>query len=56
MNKSRRDDVHKRILLVESGERMANPTEEKEKKKLICSFWFLEGIEWQQQNRNKNEK
>ncbi len=53
MNKSRRDGVHKRILLVESDERMANPTEEKEKKKLICFVWFLEGMEWQQQQNRK---
>jgi hypothetical protein len=38
MNKSRRDGVHKRILLVESDERMANPTEEKEKKE---TYLFL---------------
>jgi hypothetical protein len=45
MNKSRRDGVHKRILLVESDERMANPTEYKKKKRnLSVSSDFLEGI------------
>ena len=55
MNKSRRDDVQKWILLVESVERMANPTKGRGKRNLSVSSYSWKRIKWQQQNRNKKE-